>query len=171
MTRFDEVKASFWDQGDYGVQPQLTEELVQEAQRLLGVLLPPSLLSVLCVQNGGGVAARWRAFPTLAPTSWSQDHVPFGDLMGIGRRERMTSILDSPYLVEEWGLPTPVVLLSGDGHYWTALDYRACGPQGEPSVTWFDTDEKSELALAADFPSFIEGLTATEGFDKGVQPV
>jgi hypothetical protein len=35
-----------------------------------------------------------------------------------------TTLLDTPYLVQEWELPTPVVLLSGDGHYWIALDYR-----------------------------------------------
>jgi hypothetical protein len=69
------------------------------------------------------------------------------------------SLLDTPYLVEEWGLPAPVVLLSGDGHSWIALDYRASGPQGEPSVTWLDADRGTELALAPDFRSFIEALT------------
>lgn len=60
--------------------------------------------------------------------------------MGNGHRERTLSMLDSPYLVEEWGLPTAVVLLSGDGHYWIGLGYRACGRHGELSVTWFDRD-------------------------------
>ncbi|WP_162794721.1 hypothetical protein [Nonomuraea lactucae] len=41
--------------------------------------------------------------------------MPFPDLMGIGHDEHATSILDTPYLVEEWGLPSPVVLLAGDG--------------------------------------------------------
>ncbi|MER5892168.1 hypothetical protein [Streptomyces sp. NPDC001876] len=42
MTRFDEVDASFWNRDDQGVQPPLTEEMVQDARRLLGVRLPPS---------------------------------------------------------------------------------------------------------------------------------
>ncbi|BAC67942.1 MULTISPECIES: SMI1/KNR4 family protein [Streptomyces] len=88
--------------------------------------------------------------------------------MGIGRRERMTSLLDTPYLVKEWELPSPIVLLSGDGHCWISLDYRACGPNGEPSVTWFDTDLDTELALASDFRMFVENLTA--GSALGVDP-
>jgi hypothetical protein len=72
----------------------------------------------------------------------------FEQLMGVGRPGRGLSLLDSPYLVEEWGLPSPVVLLSGDGHCWIGLDYRACGSRGEPSVTWFDADAETELPLA-----------------------
>jgi hypothetical protein len=171
VTRFDEVRASFWNHDDYRVQPPLTEEMIQDAERLLDVSLPASLLTLLRVRNGGGVADRWNVFPTRMPTSWSEDHVPFGDLMGIGRRERITSLLDTPYLVEEWDLPAPIVLLSGDGHYWVALDYRNCGRQGEPSVTWFDADAESDLVLAPDFESFVEGLTSTDGLDESVQPI
>ncbi|MFE6888173.1 SMI1/KNR4 family protein [Streptomyces sp. NPDC057694] len=171
VTSFDEVRASFWNDNAYGVQPTLTEAAVRDAELRLGVSLPTALLSLLRVQNGGGVAAHCNAFPTCVPTSWSEDHVPFDELMGIGRRERMTSILDSPELVEEWNLPSPVVLLSGDGHYWIMLDYRVCGRHGEPSITWFDTDAETELDLAPDFQSFVEGLVQAGGLGTGVQPV
>ncbi|CAM5313210.1 SMI1/KNR4 family protein [Streptomyces canus] len=165
MARFDEVLATFWADGEYGVQPPLTDEMVREAQRVLGVTLPSALLDLLRVQNGGVVAADHDAFPTSRPTSWSQDHVPFDALMGIGRLERLTSLLDSPYLVEEWGLSSPIVLLSGDGHCWIGLDYRGCGPDGDPSVTWFDIELDTELTLASDFRTFVENLTAASGFD------
>lgn len=56
------------------------------------------------------------------------------------------------------------MLLSGDGHYWIGLDYRTCGNDGEPSVTWFDTDFGTELLLAGDFRSFVEGLTAGSAY-------
>ncbi|MBW5422596.1 SMI1/KNR4 family protein [Streptomyces sp. BG9H] len=167
MARFDEVMATFWGDGDYGVQPPLTDELVREAEHVLGVTLPSALLDLLRVQNGGGVAADHGAFPTNRPTSWSEDHVPFDDLMGIGRREGMTSLLDTPYLLKEWGTPAPLVLLSGDGHCWIGLDYRKCGRDGEPSVTWFETDLDAELALADDFRSFVEGLTACSTYGDG----
>jgi hypothetical protein len=72
--------------------------------------------------------------PPAKPTSWSQDHVPFDALMGIGGLEGMTSLLDTPYLVKEWGLSSPIVLLSGDGHCWIGLDYRGRGPDSDPSV-------------------------------------
>ncbi|MCF3105750.1 SMI1/KNR4 family protein [Streptomyces roseoverticillatus] len=164
MGRFDEVMPTFWGDGDYGVQQPLTDEMAREAARVLDVTLPSALLDLLKVQNGGIVAAGHDAFLTRQPTSWSEDHVPFADLMGIGRRDGMTSLLDTPYLVEEWGLPAPLVLLSGDGHYWIGLDYRICGRDGEPSVTWFETDLEGELVPADDFRSFVEALTASSTF-------
>lgn len=148
---FDEIKASFWSAHTYGVQPALTEATVADAEQVLGLRLPESLLDLLRVRNGGCVTDEWAAFPTHQPTSWSEDHIPFAELMGIGIGGHGLSLLKTPYLVEEWGLPSPVVLLSGDGHYWIGLDYRACGERGEPSVTWFDTDSGAELPLAPDF--------------------
>ncbi len=167
MARFDEVMATFWGDGDYGVQQALTDEMVREAERVLGVTLPSALLDLLRVQNGGIVSADHDAFPTSRPSSWSEDHVPFDNLMGIGRRDGTTSLLDTPYLVEEWGMPAPLVLLSGDGHCWIGLDYRACGRDGEPSVTWFETDLDAEFGLAGDFRSFIESLTAGSTYGEG----
>ncbi|MFB7675812.1 SMI1/KNR4 family protein [Kitasatospora purpeofusca] len=147
------------------MQQQLTDQAVWDAERLLDVTLPASLLDLLRVQNGGQVTGARNAFRTDTPTSWSEDHVPFDHVMGIGNRESTISLLDSPCLVEEWGLPPSVVLLAGDGPCWIALDYRVCGRHGEPSVRWFDVDFSVELALAADFGSFVEGLTAASDFD------
>ncbi|MFD9502578.1 SMI1/KNR4 family protein [Streptomyces sp. NPDC060035] len=173
MARFDEVKTAFWGDGEYGVQPALTDEATHEAEHLLRVTLPSDLLDLLRVQNGGSVTQERNAFPVSTPNSWSESHVPLADLMGIGRRDRMSSLLDTPYLAEEWELPSPVVLLSGDGHFWIGLDYRVCGRDGEPSVTWFDTDHAVEQALAGNFRSFVEGLTASSTFDTrpGAEPV
>ncbi|AZM45159.1 MULTISPECIES: SMI1/KNR4 family protein [unclassified Streptomyces] len=166
MAGSDDVQPAFWDtSSNYGVQRPLTDQDVQEAEQLLDVTLPTSLLDLLRAQNGGQVTGTRNAFRTDKPTSWSEDHIPFDHLMGIGHRERAVSLLDSPYLVEEWDLPSPLVLLSGDGHYWIALDYRACGRHGEPSVAWFDADFSVELALAPDFGSFVEGLSSSSDFD------
>ncbi|WP_405765007.1 SMI1/KNR4 family protein [Actinacidiphila glaucinigra] len=117
MARFEDLRRTLWDPGNrYGVQPPLTGRLVAEAERALRVTLPGSLLDLLRHQNGGVVAADRDAFPTGRPNSWSADHVPFETLMGIGRQGEALSLLDSPYLVREWGLPTPVALVSGGGH-------------------------------------------------------
>ncbi|WP_406439754.1 SMI1/KNR4 family protein [Streptomyces sp. NBC_01613] len=144
----------------------MTDAVIQDAERRLGVGLPASLLEILRAQNGGAVAELWNAFPTDAPTSWSENHVPLDDMMGIGRHGGQLSLLDTAYLVEEWGLPSPLVLLSGDGHCWIALDYRVCGKRGEPSVTWFDVDDGTELPLAADFQAFVERPAAATSLDS-----
>ena len=97
--KFDEIKASFWSGHTYGVQPALTQATVADAERVLGLRLPESLLNLLRVQNGGGVTADRDAFPTHQPTSWSEDHIPFTELMGIGTGGHGLSLLDTPYLV------------------------------------------------------------------------
>ncbi|GAA1405932.1 SMI1/KNR4 family protein [Catellatospora coxensis] len=167
MAGFDEVKATFWAGRDTPMTlPPLTGELLGEAERELGVTLPSSLVELLRLRNGGVVADAWNAFPTAEPTSWAPDHVPFDHLAGIGSAAGTITLSDNAYLVREWDLPSPVVLLSGDGHYWVALDYRACGAAGEPSVTWLDADFGTELHLADDFRAFVCGLTRSDHFDE-----
>ncbi|MFJ2170636.1 SMI1/KNR4 family protein [Streptomyces griseofuscus] len=171
MTGFDDIKMTLFsaEHSDMA-QPPLTDGLVQDAEDSLGVKLPSALLEILRVQNGGPVSSRWDAFPTSMPNSWSESHVPFEGLMGIGRREDRQSLFDTSYLVGEWGLPSAIVLLCGDGHCWIALDYRDCGPDGEPSVTWFDTELNSELVVATDFRTFIERLAPASTFDSDIDP-
>jgi SMI1-KNR4 cell-wall len=154
------IRSAFWDGSDHAVLPPLTADAVRDAERVLGVTLPAVLLDLLRVRNGGTVHPTRRRYPTSQPTSWASDHVPFHTVMGLGNAGSGESIMDTPYLVREWGLPEPVVLLTGDGHWWIALDYRACGRRGEPAVTWFDTDLRSELVLAPDFRTFVDGLTS-----------
>ena len=48
------------------------------------------------------------------------------------------------------------MLLSGDGHYWVALDYRE--GRAEPAVVWFDNEVDEDIQLAPDFLTFVEGL-------------
>ncbi|MEE1820910.1 SMI1/KNR4 family protein, partial [Streptomyces sp. BE20] len=103
MARYEDLQQSLWDTGsDWGVQPPVTDQVVLEAERLLDVTLPGSLLDLLRRRNGGRVTSGRNAFPTSGPTSWSADHVPFDSVLGIGHRERTISLFDSPYLVEEW---------------------------------------------------------------------
>ncbi|MFD9703915.1 SMI1/KNR4 family protein [Lentzea sp. NPDC059081] len=155
----------FWDTGTHGVQPPLTPDAVRDAEKVLGVRLPEALLELLRVQNGGTVVDSRTAFPVTSATSWASDHVPFDSLMGIGPEGGALTLLDTPYLVGEWDLPSPVVLLCGDGHTWVALDYRECGPDGEPSVVWLDADAESELPLAPDLRTFLDGLVPADRFD------
>ena len=84
MADFDEIKTSFWREGATGAQPPLTDEAVREAENLLGMKLPATLLDLLRIQNGGVVRDERCVYPTSEPTSWAEDQVPFDDLMGIG---------------------------------------------------------------------------------------
>jgi hypothetical protein len=172
MARFDDVAASFWGEGPYGVLEPLTTEAVEDAEKTLGVTLPLELVELLRRQNGGPVADEWSACPTDVPTSWSPDHVAFDHVFGIGpgiagragSKDLRITLLDSPYLIEEWGLPSSVVLVSGGAHCWIGLDYRTCGSSGSPSVVWLDDEFKTEVTLADSFRSFVERLASQWDF-------
>ncbi len=140
---------------DEAERQPVTDEMVQDAERRLGVKLPASYIEILKAQNGGYL--RYDSYPTTVGTSWADDHVGVDRIMGIGPGQA-GDMLDSPDLIQEWGMPQGIVLLSGDGHTWVALDYRACGPTGEPSVTWFDNELEEEVPLAPDLQTFLDGL-------------
>lgn len=56
--------------------------------------------------------------------------------------------------------------MSGDGHFFVALDYRANGPQGEPSFAWIDVEVHEDLTIAPNFRAFVEGLVPTTSFPE-----
>ncbi len=166
VASFEQVEASFWHPDiRNSVLPPLTQDVIVAAERELGLALPADLLRLLRTQNGGVVADAWDACPA-DPNFYAADHVPFDHLHGLGPAglPEVTTLLDTPYLVQEWDLPSPVLLLSGQGHYWVALDYRTCGPTGEPSVTWIHNEMEHELPLAPDFRTFVERLTPDSSY-------
>lgn len=157
MASLEEIKHRFWDrESDYLVERPLTDAAVRAAEEKLGVRLPAAYIELLEVQNGGVAAEEFSAFPMSQPTSWSHDHVGFADMMGIGTGAQ--TILNSPYLTEEWEMPGELVLLTGDGHWWIALDYRDRDPGGEPPVVWYDNEVGEDVQLAPSFRAFVEGL-------------
>lgn len=150
MAEFERVKPRFWDESsDHGVEAPLTDAALAEAEAKLGVRLPAAFVELLRVRNGGNVAREFRRFPVRG-TSWAEDHVGFEDVRGIG-----PELLDNAYYTSEWEMPPELVLLTGDGHWWIALDYRR---PGEPAVTWYDNELGQDVRLADDFRAFVEGL-------------
>ena len=137
--------------------PPLTSEMVTQAEKTLGYKLPPSYLYVLRVKNGGYLTRT--DFPTDRPTNWSNNHVSCFSLMGIGCEDGIDGETGSRYLIEEWEYPDTGVVISSEGHTAFMLDYGTCGPQGEPSVIYVDTDpEIAVIPLAPDFAAFFAGM-------------
>jgi hypothetical protein len=77
MTSFDQVAASFWGTGgDDLLHDPLTDELVAEAEQLLGVALPTDLLDLLRIRNGAwsltrGTPTRWARTSMCRSATWS----------------------------------------------------------------------------------------------------
>lgn len=155
--------SNFWA-SNYYEHPPLTDDAVLTAESILGVRLPPELIALLRIQNGG--YTQGFAHPMSQPTTWAQDHVPFHDLSGLMPLDHTSpmNIMLTPEMTLEWGLPPKQVLLSGDGHYWITLDYR----NGSiPSVAWIDVECGEDIQVAPTFAAFLEGLVPAAQFDGG----
>jgi hypothetical protein len=143
MRDWETFRRLFWNRdASVGVQPPLTEEMLIRAERVLGVRLPESLVELLRVQNGGVVRDDFNAFPSPRPTSWAHDHVPFEEVNGIGDVNEADArsgnvyasagILDTPYLIREWEMPTGLVLLTGAAIGGSALTIGGAGRTTSP---------------------------------------
>lgn len=136
--------------------------MVAVAERELKVKLPPEYIALMRLQNGG--YTHGFGFPMTQRTTWAEDHVPLHDLAGIVTDRSIRTaqnILDTPYMTEEWGLPSQQALLSGDGHWWITLDYRR---GAIPSVAWIDVECGEDFQVAPSFAKFLEGLRLRSEF-------
>lgn len=160
----------FWYSA-YQPNADLTAEIVQKAEALLGLKLPASYINLLNIQNGGetqGVVC-----PTTVKTSWADNHVSVEELFGIDlldggeeTEERDTSefnILDSIRFTQEWGLPENQIVLCGDRNGCITIDYRQEG--NEPIITWLDMEMKEDIQLAENFGAFLNKLVPFEKFN------
>ncbi|MFD4419347.1 SMI1/KNR4 family protein [Bacillus safensis] len=148
---------SFWeidDEGYYTLK-KITAEEVAKAEKKLGVTLPDTYKKLILEQNGGYIIHN--AFPTTHSNSWAEDHIQFNHLLGIAEDE---GIMDSAYLIKEWELPEGLVLISGDGHTWVAMDYRKT--KENPAIHYFDVEMEEDFKLADSFDEFIQGLYTAE---------
>lgn len=161
----------FWKQGHvpgetYGVDPPLTHDAISDAERKLGVRLPPDSLALLRVQNGGRVSEDLDGFVVDPPGPRGEPYVGLVDMDGLGGAGHPTRVHRSEDRHDpDYGPPEGLVLIGSPdaGHQFLALDYRECGPDGEPSVVWTDTELVSNFPLAPTFRAFVEGLRPLAG--------
>ena len=156
---------AFWDlDGDESANSALTEFALRAAEQALGVKLPEAYIALLRIKNGG--YSRRFVFPTAIRTSWAEDHVPLDELFGIGSTSDKAghqSILCTPYMTREWGLPPKQVLLAGAGDWWITLDYRR---GSDPQVSWIDVETDQDIVLAKSFEEFMSRLLPAEVADS-----
>jgi hypothetical protein len=158
----------FFDPDDYFTGPPLTAATIRATEKQLGYKLPALYRQLLLVKNGG--SPRRQCFPTQARTSWESDHIRVNGICGIGGR---FGIETSPRRSREWGYPEPGLVIGippSSGHTAVLLDYRECGPKGEPRVIWVEAAEAVEdqawvLVLAPTFEAFARGLVDCDQFE------
>jgi hypothetical protein len=165
--------AGFWDAAEYYEQEYtdypVTDEQVHDVEAELGYKLPAAYVALAKRKNGG--APIKSCHRTSEPTSWAEDHVAVTGIYSIGRTKSCSLLgeFGSKFWVQEWGYP-PIGVYFADcpsaGHDMLCLDYRSCGPYGEPTVVHVDQEVDYKVTFVSnDFESFIRGLEESQLFD------
>ena len=161
----------------------LTDKMIADAENVLGVKLPASLLAILRMQNGGCPQRR----------EYHPDYVELHEVYGIAPGCTTCSALqemprriwdvfegyfdDAAYeewrhtfqdtIHPDWGrkprIPETILLLEDRVHWGIALHYVRCGRQGEPSVVHVEmegsaTGDQIFTEIAPDFLAFLRML-------------
>ncbi|MBF0104522.1 MAG: SMI1/KNR4 family protein [Deltaproteobacteria bacterium] len=165
--------SDFWEDSDYAreeyIDNPLTGGKVAAVEEQLGYKLPAAYVALSKSQNGGIPKRTNHRTPT--PTSWSENHIAVSGIYSIGDSKPCSLLgsFGSKFWCEEWGYP-PIGIYFADcpsaGHDMLCLDYRACGPSGEPSVVHVDQELDYRITpVAESFGAFIRGLEFDEALD------
>jgi hypothetical protein len=163
----------FWKPSEYAekeyVGPPFTDEQVAELERELAYKLPASYVEFMRYQNGG--IPKKTNHRTRERTSWANDHICIHGMLSIGR-EKPNSLcgrFGSHFWRDVWGYPAIGIYFAdcpSAGHDMVCLDYRECGPSGEPRVVHVDQEWDYKITLVAEsFEAFIRGLESDEAFE------
>ncbi|MEO2224501.1 SMI1/KNR4 family protein [Priestia megaterium] len=159
---------SFWsDDSEYKcIDYPINDEIIKQAEVILGVKLPSSLLDLLKIRNGGGLN-----YPYFMLPDGDAESIPYGGRANIDSIDPIhfknddISILSSKELLKEVKLTGEFVVLWTDFHYWVVLDYR--NKSQDPTVMYIaenfsasthDTTEWEYIKIADTFDDFLKQL-------------
>lgn len=98
----------FWEKPEYDPLrlKDISEDEIKKVEKKLNLTLPQQYKKLIIQQNGGLI--NFNAFPTNQETSCADDHIEVDHIRGI---EKDLGILESEYLIKEWGLPQKLLLI------------------------------------------------------------
>ena len=151
----------FWNDVDYAFESYIgkpvTEEDIKDAEAELGYTLPAAYIELLKNHNGGAV--KKNCF-----INDDGDCVYVTGIYGIDRGKKYSLLgeFGNEFWISKWEYP-PIGVVVADtisgGHDMIFLDYRDCGPTGEPKVVRVDQEGDYSITLLADsFADFIKNL-------------
>ena len=151
----------FWNDVDYAFESYIgktvTDKDIKEAEAELGYTLPAAYIELLNNHNGG--VLNKNCF-----INNEGDCVYVTGIYGIDRDKKYSIFgqFGNEFWISKWEYP-PIGVVVADtisgGHDMIFLDYRECGPTGEPKVVRVDQEGDYSITLLADnFGDFIKNL-------------
>lgn len=126
------------------VQPNLTDDIIADAEEKIGYKLPKEYVEILKIQNGGYI--RFRLPETLNE-----------QIYGIG--PFFPSLTDYDWTDYEGSVGfelSGLIPFDSDGHGYLCLDYRHNNAQ--PEITFIDTESDYEKPIAKNFQEYLKLL-------------
>ena len=157
----------FWDESNsdgYKGGPA-SDKQFEDVERILGHKLPASY-KMLMGQSNGGIPVR-RHHSIDMPTPWMYRSLEIDCIMGVDPSIKFSLLgeLGTKFMLEKGGFPDigiAICTVSGVRDL-VFLDYRHCGPDGEPEVALVDPSWNYEVTWLADnFESFVRELVKEE---------
>ena len=151
----------FWKDTDYAFESyigrEVTDEDIKNAEAELGYTLPTAYIELLKNHNGGVVNKN-------CFINDDDDCVYITGIYGIDRDKKYSLLgeMGNEFWISKVKYP-PIGVIVADtisgGHDMIFLDYRECGPTGEPKVVRVDQECDYSITLLADnFGDFIKNL-------------
>ena len=151
----------FWKDTDYAFESyigrEVTDEDIKTAEAELGYTLPTAYIELLKNHNGGVVNKN-------CFINDDDDCVYITGIYGIDRDKKYSLLgeMGNEFWISRVKYP-PIGIVVADtisgGHDMIFLDYRECGPTGEPKVVRVDQEGDYSITLLADnFGDFIKNL-------------
>jgi hypothetical protein len=155
--RIDVPPDLFKPKQPYEISTPFTNAALVQTERALGVKLPAALVAVLKVSNGGSLRRTTYDIKGKLPRN-----APFRDycvnrLPGV-HPTHSDGFINQADLARQWGLAKGLIPLDGDGHWWLCLDYRKCGPKGDPAVMHVEVEIPKEYRVANSVAELLAGL-------------
>lgn len=126
------------------LQPELTDNILKQAEEQLGYKLPVELVALLKIQNGGYI-------------NMSIPESPHNVISGIG--PFFPSLLDFDFEeIQEYVSYSlkGLIPFDGDGHWYLCLDYRE--DNSSPYVTFIDIECDEQEIVAKSFSGYLSKL-------------
>ena len=153
--------SGFWNDVDYAFESYIgkpvTDDDIKDAESELGYTLPVAYIELLKKHNGGVV--KKNCF-----INDDDDCVYVTGIYGIdsGKKYSLLGEMGNEFWISKCKYP-PIGVVVADtisgGHDMIFLDYRECGPTGEPKVVRVDQEGDYSITLLADnFGDFIKNL-------------
>ncbi|MEJ2046471.1 MAG: SMI1/KNR4 family protein [Reinekea sp.] len=141
---------------------KITNMVIDNVERTLGVKLPSAYIQLMTRWNGGGFPESYQILiegdvPENLKYYLGDGFWELNQLAGIsGKDDSYNSIIYTAQTAHEWGIPREVIAFDGDGHTWLAFDYR--DSIHEPKIIFIESDEFKSFDISRNFRSFIERL-------------